>query len=292
MKNSSWRRNHERQQEKIMLTIAQITDLHVTTDKDPLNQARNADRLRQVLKSIHALVPRPAAIIASGDLADHGTPEEYEALKDILREAQIPIHFGLGNHDRRQTFRAAFSGVPVDANGFVQYAVEIAGLRLVMCDTLEEGAEGGGFCEARAAWLKQTLDDAPGMPTLVVLHHPPIASGIQWMDEPPGTAWMSRLALAIRDRKQILTLACGHMHRAYHGLFAGQLVSVSPASSIQLTLNLSPVDKRVPDGREILVEEPPGYTLFAWDRNALAVHVCVAGDFAPAVTYTRPFSAA
>lgn len=273
-----------------MLTIAQITDLHVTTAKDPVNQARNAARLQMVLKSIHALSPRPAAIIASGDLVDHGTPEEYAALKVALQDVEIPIYYGLGNHDGRQAFQAAFPDVPADEAGFVQYATQIGDLRLVMCDTLQQGEEGGGFCETRAAWLARTLDEAPDMPTIVVLHHPPIASGIQWMDEPPDTAWMQRLAAVIKGRKQIVTLACGHIHRAYHGLFAGQLVSASPAASLQLTPNFAPVDKRVADGREILRDEPPGFTVFAWDRNAFTVHIVVAGDFAP-IFYTRPFIA-
>jgi 3',5'-cyclic-AMP phosphodiesterase len=273
-----------------MLTIAQITDLHVTTAKDPVNQARNAARLRQVLKSIHALAPRPAAIIASGDLVDHGTPEEYAELKLALKDVEIPILYGLGNHDGREAFQAAFPAVPADDGGFVQYATQVGDLRVVMCDTLEQGKDGGGFCEGRAAWLARTLDAAPDVPTILALHHPPIASGIQWMDEPPDSAWMQRLAAVIKGRKQILTLASGHIHRTYHGLFAGQLVSVSPASSLQLTPNFTPVDKRVADGREILREEPPGFTVFAWDKDALNVHICVAGDFAP-IFYTRPFIA-
>ena len=44
----------------------------VTTDKDPLNQQRNEERLRQVMRAIHELRPRPVAIVASGDLVDRG----------------------------------------------------------------------------------------------------------------------------------------------------------------------------------------------------------------------------
>ena len=273
-----------------MLTIAQITDLHVTTAKDPVNQARNAVRLKQVLKSIHALAPRPAVIIASGDLVDHGTAEEYAELKLALKDVEIPILFGLGNHDGRKAFCNAFPEVPVDEAGYVQYAQDVGGVRIVMCDTLEEGKDGGGFCEARAAWLAKTLDAEPDMPTVLVLHHPPIASGIQWMDEPPDAGWIMRLAAVLKDKTQIITLVCGHIHRTYHGFFVGQPVSVAPASSLQLTPNLTPVDKHVPDGREILREEPPGFALLAWDNEALNVHICVAGDFAP-IFYTRPFIA-
>ncbi len=158
-----------------------------------------------------------------------------------------------------------------------------------MCDTLDETKNGGGFCEKRADWLRRTLDEAPHTPTIVVLHHPPIPSGIAWIDESPDEDWIVRFRQTIEGCRQIRTLTCGHVHRAFHGIFAGQLVSVSPATSIQLTLDLTPVDMRVPDGREILVEEPPGYTLFMWDRGALTTHICVAGDFAPAVTYDFPF---
>jgi len=272
-----------------MLTLAQITDIHISGADDPLNQTRNAARLRAVLKAIHGLKPRPAAILVTGDLADHGAVEEYENLKAILRTTEIPLYFGLGNHDGRSAFRDAFPATPVDENGFVQYAVTIGGLRVVMCDTLEEGENGGGFCPARAAWLARTLAAAPQTPTVLALHHPPIASFIPWMDEPATAPWLGRLAEAVRGHRQILTMACGHMHRAYHGRFAGHLVSVSPATSIQLTPDFTPVDKRVPDGREILVEEPPGFSLLAWDGTSFAVHVGVGGDFPSAVTYDFPF---
>ena len=272
-----------------MLTIAQITDLHVTSDKDPLNKKRNDERLRAVFKSIHALQPRPVAIIASGDLVDRGEPEEYLELQAVLRDVQIPIHMGVGNHDKREPFLQAYPATPVDSHGFVQYAVDIGGLRLIMLDTLDEASADGAFCADRAAWLEQALDQAPDAPTIIALHHPPIASGIQWMDPKPDDAWVVRLAKALEGRRQVLAAICGHTHRAFHGVFAGQLISASPATSIQLTLNLTPVDMRTPDGREILVDEPAGYSLLMWDQGRLTTHVCVAGQFEPAVMYEHPF---
>ncbi|HLZ73671.1 phosphodiesterase [Phenylobacterium sp.] len=274
-----------------MLTIAQITDLHVTTGQDPLNQLRNEQRLRQVLRTIHELRPRPIAIIASGDLVDHGDPAEYAELKRILSGCEIPIYYAVGNHDRRQPFLDAFGGAsaPTDANGFVQYAVDFEGLRMVVCDTLEEGRDRSGFSAERAEWLAQTLDAQPDTPTIVVMHHPPILSGVRWMDPDPNAPWIGELADAIRGRDQVRVVLCGHVHRAFHGLLAGQVVATAPATSIQVTLNLSPVDMERPDGREILVAEPPGYVLVVADEGRVTTHVCVAGEFEPAVAYTRPF---
>lgn len=274
-----------------MLTIAQITDLHITSDKDPLNKERNERRLRETLRAIHALQPRPVAIVATGDLVDRGEPEEYAELKTILSEVEIPLYLGVGNHDLRGPFFDAFPAPMAqrDKHGFAQYAVEFGDLRLVMVDTLDEGKNDGAFCQKRAKWLKDTLNKRKSMATVVAIHHPPIMSGIQWMDPNPQSEWIQRLAGVLKDAKQVRSVICGHMHRAYHGTLAGRVVAVSPATSIQLTLNLSPVDMRKADGREILVDEPPGFTLLMWDRGALSTHVCVAGPFASAVHYTVPF---
>jgi len=244
-----------------------------------------------VLASIDALKPRPAAIVVSGDLVDRGEAEEYEALLEIFREVDIPTYFGVGNHDRRAPFLAALegNGAERDANGFVQYAVDLGAMRLVVCDTLDETQDSAAFCSDRADWLAATLDAEPEKPTIIALHHPPIVSGVQWMDPSPSDPWIGRLANAIRGRSQVRVVVCGHVHRTFHGILAGQLIAATSASSIQLTLDLSPVDLHQADGRELLVEEPPGYALIMADGT---VHACVAGDFAAAVNYTVPFQKA
>ena len=273
-----------------MLTIAQITDLHVTTDKDPLNQQRNEERLRQVMRAIHELRPRPVAIVASGDLVDRGEREEYLELERLMADSEIPIFYGVGNHDSREGFLSVFSGpgAQTDENGFIQYAVDFGPMRMVMCDTLE-GPNHGDYCEDRAAWLARTLDEAPDKPTAVILHHPPIPSGIQWMDPDPQSPWIARLAEVLKGREQVQVMMCGHIHRAFTGLFAGHVLSAAPATSIQLTLDLTEVDMHVPDGREILVEEPPAFALLMCQAGHLTTHICQAGDYTPAVTYNFPF---
>ena len=162
-------------------------------------------------------------------------------------------------------------------------------MRLVVCDTLDEESQGGAFLRtSRRLELSRTLDEAPDQPTVIAFHHPPILSGIQWMDPAPDEPWIGRFADVVRGRAQIQSMVCGHIHRAFSGGFAGHSVNVAPATSIQLTLNLTPVDMRRPDGREILVEEPPGYVLLVAHRGRVTNHVCIAGDYPPAVAYTVP----
>jgi 3',5'-cyclic AMP phosphodiesterase CpdA len=275
-----------------MLTVAQITDLHICSDRHPENRDRAEARLRQVLRAIMAARPRPVAIIASGDLVDAGEVEAYQALWRIFaEETDLPIYPAVGNHDHRENLIKS-SDWPESRlhDGFVQYTADVAeDLRLVVCDTLEQGHSGGGFCRARAAWLKQTLDQEPDRPTLVVLHHPPIASGIPWMDPKPGEPWIARLVAALEGQHQVRVVMCGHVHRAFTRALAGRTITVAPATDIQLTLDLSPIDMTRPDGREILLAEPPGYALHMWDNGEITTHFCVAGPYPTAARYEHRF---
>ena len=40
------------------------------------------------------------------------------------------------------------------------------------------GEAGGALCEDRLRWIDRALAAAPGRPTLVLMHHPPFATGI------------------------------------------------------------------------------------------------------------------
>jgi len=275
-----------------MLTVAQISDVHICRGHEAARRDRAEARLRQVLRAIMALRPRPAAIVATGDLTEAGDLESYAAFRAILtEETDLPVYPGVGNHDLRANFIQAFDW-PADrlAEGFVQYGVDLPeGLRLVMCDSLDEGEAGGGFCKTRAGWLRGVLEGGPADPVLVAIHHPPVVSGIRWMDPSPDAPWIGRLAGALQGHDQVQGLICGHLHRPLVSRLAGVTVAVAMATDIQLTLDLTEVDMRRPDGRELLVEEPPGYALHMWAGGRLTTHFCVAGRYRPAVTFTRPF---
>ena len=111
------------------------------------------------------------------------------------------------------------------------------------------------------------------------------------MDPAPDEEWIAQLASALEGCKQVRMVICGHVHRAFHGLFAGTLVSASPATAPQLTLDMTDADRRIPDGREIVRDEPPAYSLHSWGGEEFATHVCVAGDFAPVAFFDQPFAA-
>src|SRR3954469_8227100 len=102
-----------------------------------LDLARGA----RAVASLNALVPRPDVTVVTGDLVDHGEPNEYEQLRHLLAPLSMPVFVIPGNHDAREPLREAFRDARyLPAEGYLQFAIEDCPvLRLVALDTLVSG---------------------------------------------------------------------------------------------------------------------------------------------------------
>src|SRR5207237_8633991 len=138
-----------------------------------------------------------------------------------------------------------------------------------MAHTLEEGRHGGSFDAERAAWLDITLAKAPGQPTLVAMHHPPIDSGNAWMSEDSDAEWVERLRAVIARHPQVIRVLSGHLHRGMLMGFGGTTLSVCPATAPQVALDFRELDTAQPDGRDMIVAEQPGFALHYWNGRDL-----------------------
>ena len=259
------------------MLIAQITDVHLgfeQGDPDELNRRR----LDRTLAHLAALDPLPDLLLATGDIADAGEdPAAYAAFREAIAGLPFPVYPALGNHDGRSACAAAFPELP-RPDGFLQYEIDRGPLRILVLDTLEEGRHGGGFCDARARWLEARLGEAPERPTLLVLHHPPVASGLSWMSENPDAAWMARLEAAVSPGRQVVGAIAGHLHRPLVTRWAGTLLAVCPSTAPQVALDLGEIDPERPDARPMIVEDPPAFALHLWNGGRLVSHFDTAGE--------------
>lgn len=259
------------------MLIAQITDVHLGFDPGNPDEL-NRQRLDLVLQRLCAMEPRPDLLLATGDLADAGDDREsYLRLRAISEALPFPTFYALGNHDSRAAFGEVFPEVPT-ADGFVQYAIEDREVRILVLDTLEEGRHGGSFCETRAEWLRDRLDEQPERPTIIVLHHPPIESGLSWMTENPEADWVLRLHDIIAGQENIVAMLAGHLHRPVTTLWAGTTLAVCPSTAPQVVLDLGEIDPESPDDRPMIVADPPYFALHAWTGHGLVTHFDTAGS--------------
>ena len=253
------------------MLIAQITDMHLGFDPD--NPAEfNRKRLDKVIQSLNALDRTPDLLFATGDLVEYGDEDSYRRLDRAMAACRFPVHMALGNHDIRTNFSAVFPDAPVIAGGFVQYAFDRGQLRFVVLDTLDEGRHGGAFCPVRAEWLRETLAAAPDRPTIVVLHHPPIETGIVWMTTDPDEPWVARLDAALAGHSQVIGMICGHIHRSIVTGWKGRPLAVCPSTAPQVALTLAPLDPETPDGRPMIIADAPGFALHYWNGEGLITH--------------------
>ena len=224
------------------MLIAQITDLHIGFDRDNPHEL-NVRRLNMVIDQLNDLQPRPDMLVVTGDLVENGDDiGAYDHMIALVGRWRGPILWAIGNHDDRANFRAALPQVPVDANGFIQYERDFGGIRWIVIDTLDPGRHGGAFCELRAAWLTERLAERTDEPTIIVLHHPPVDTGIEWMSAEPQEEWVQRLRTAIEPAAQVTAMIAGHVHRPIATSFAGKPLMIAPSTAPWVALDLEPVD--------------------------------------------------
>lgn len=89
------------------MPIAHLSDPHLRTD---VLAGESAAPLHAALGRVLGIEPRPAAVVITGGLAEHGHRGAYADLLDLLDAVSIPVHLVAGNHDQRAAFLATFAG--------------------------------------------------------------------------------------------------------------------------------------------------------------------------------------
>jgi len=259
------------------LLIAQITDMHMRpSGKKAYGVVDTEAMLRAAVASILDLPRKPDVVLGTGDLTDLGLVEEYELLRDVLKPLAMPVYLIPGNHDRRDTLRQVFGAdgyLPKDGD-HLHYTVEDWPLRLIGLDSIVPGKGHGDMDAPRLAWLKARLDEQPGRPTLVFMHHPPFPTGLQHMDS-TNCRNGDALAKLLRGYPNIERVVCGHHHRSINMRWAGTIGSIAPSVAHQVYLDLNPHDDAT------FTMEPPGYHLHLWQPGVGIInHTVAIGRFA------------
>jgi 3',5'-cyclic AMP phosphodiesterase CpdA len=241
-----------------MVHIVQLTDLHVRPFGLPAYRVSESNMLvERALRAVGRLRPVPDAVIITGDLTDCGLAAEYAELKAMLaREIAVPLYVIPGNHDRREAFLEAFGMQPAPA-GFVDYAVDVGPVRLVMLDTIIPGSGAGELRPPQLAWLDETLAAVPGKPTMIGMHHPAFATGILHMDaillQNPET-----FAEVVDRHPQVQLIAAGHVHRQITSRIAHSVAITCPSVVTQVSFDMRT------GAVSSFVKEPPQFGLHRW----------------------------
>ena len=257
------------------MLIAQISDLHVRPPGVLYKGVADSNAaLGAAIMHLHRLEPRPDLVLISGDLVDEGDPAEYASLAAILATLELPHLLIPGNHDERGALRAAFPAhAYLPAQGPMHYAIEAHPVRIVAFDCTVPGKHHGQVEEAGLQWLRATLAADTARPALLMLHHPPMETGIPYLDI-YGLRGAQALAAVVREFPNVERVLCGHVHRSMQARWAGTLAIACPSTVTQIAL------RTLPDSRPASYLEPPACLLHAWrPGQGMLTHFSPIGEF-------------
>jgi 3',5'-cyclic AMP phosphodiesterase CpdA len=217
-----------------MARLLQLSDLHTVRPGALASGVLDTNALLRaaidtLVERLGALSPLDAVLV-TGDVSDDGTPESYQIAQAELDRLRLPVLAIPGNHDAREPFRAAFRDMPgMPDDGWIDWTHNLQDARIVGIDTLIEGQGGGTVRQESLGHLSRTLADAGGKPVIVALHHPPLRTGIRFMDA-IGLADAEALKAVVSRYPGPLRLVAGHLHGVFHGMLGQHPVATAPST--------------------------------------------------------------
>lgn len=232
--------------------ILQLSDPHIgAPDGDP-----EGDLARAVARA-RELAPAPDVVLVSGDLSEHGAPGEYARVRELLAPLGAPILALPGNHDDSAMLREAF---PARIH-------EDGPIRVLTLDSRRPRRDDGALGAEQLARLDADLADGDGRPAIVALHHPPIATGMPFLDDigldPGDGAALGEIAA----RHRVARIVAGHVHMTAQGLLGATPVLTCPSTwRLRARLRLGAPGYEIEDA-------PAGFALHVLADGGLTSHV-------------------
>lgn len=251
--------------------VVQLSDLHIREGgAKAYGVVDTRAALAAAVDHVNALKQRPAGVIVSGDLGDLGTAAEYAIVRDELDRLAMPYHPIPGNHDG-DAFWDVFADRMENLVRDVGHVATIGSVRAILVDTRVRDALHGSLDSRRGDWLAERLVESD-TPTLLVLHHPPVDTGIGHMDA-IGLEGRERLTSILRVGRAPLAILCGHIHRTVVSSLAGVPVLIGPSCAHAVALDLAA------DAPSSFRLEPPGVLVHAITRETVTSHSSPIGEF-------------
>lgn len=227
--------------------LLQITDTHLGEVPGSRLLGMDTDHsLRVVLEQALRAHPRTDALLATGDLADHGSLSAYRRLDSVLAATGRPSVWLPGNHDDRELMARVAGARPLLAND-----LRIGRWQVIMLDSQVPGEIGGELGPEQLELLRTALEagQREELCALICLHHHPVAIGCDWLDEQQVSDAPALFEL-LADFPRARALLWGHVHQPLDRECRGLRLLATPSTCVQFA----------PGSRDFRADDlPPGY---------------------------------
>lgn len=210
--------------------LLQITDTHLGERPGTPLLGVDTDRsLRAVLEQSLAAHTGLDALLATGDLADHGSLPAYRRLREYLDPTGVP-HFWLpGNHDDRALMASVDPAGELMVND-----LRLGRWQVILLDSQVPGEIGGQLGEAQLDLLRRALEAGrrDDLHALICLHHHPVPIGCDWLDQQQVSDADALFAL-LAEFPLARALLWGHVHQPLDRDYRGLRLLATPSTCVQ-----------------------------------------------------------
>lgn len=211
------------------LRLVQITDTHLgLADGETLLGLNTDQSLEDVLELIEREQPHIDAMVCTGDIASTPQPSCYQRYIDTVSQRfACPQGWLPGNHDlTRVMINLEHPKRPAHRT------MELGNWLIILLDTSVPGFVHGELAAAELEFLQTTLSANPSRPTMVMLHHQPVAVGSHWIDQ--YIVKNSDALFAITDVcEQVKVISWGHVHQLFDQPRGKVQLLATPSTCVQ-----------------------------------------------------------
>ncbi|HLQ85639.1 MAG TPA: metallophosphoesterase [Salinisphaeraceae bacterium] len=190
------------------LKLIQITDMHLRGEADAIVHGWHVNRAWRRIRDDAIQRHADAALwVLTGDLVEDESVRGYARLDADLAALPAPILALAGNHDDPAAMQKHLRHARVHAD------YHLGGWHLYALNSHVAGTDGGCLDTGQLEWLQQALTRRPE-PSVLFLHHPPVALASRWLDAislQNGAAFRQ----LVQSQPQIAAVICGHAHQAF-----------------------------------------------------------------------------
>jgi hypothetical protein len=130
----------------------------------------------RVVQQMKASAPQSKLLLLVGDAAEHGKPEEFAGIHDILKTSGMEIRSVIGNHDwTSQTDRKAYEQANADS---VNYTFEHQGWQFIALDTSDGTKAAVSVQKPTLDWLDANLSKLDNKRPTILFTHFPMGVGV------------------------------------------------------------------------------------------------------------------
>lgn len=233
------------------IRIVQMTDPHLFADPSKtLMGLQTQFSFERVLEKVNQEQTDIDVVLLTGDIAQDGSVDAYQRVKDYFLAKPYNTHWLPGNHDNVDNM------VEVAKNSSLESkVVDVGAWRILLLNSAVKNKVLGNFSQEELQWLKEQLADS-NKPTLITFHHHPIKMNSDWIDTQMIQNADEFLSI-VHQHKQVKCLLWGHVHQESRQTIKGVEYISTPSSCFQFTPKQTDyeVDKLAPGYRWLTLNE-------------------------------------